>query len=198
MAGSTPIYGFPYPQSTDLVADYPTLGQELATDVETVISNLGAGLDHIVGGSLSGASTNFTSCFSATYNCYRIVFYGTPASSSYPNWRLLSGTTPATGSNYVHVSLTGAGGGANSYTATNTAAFTDGYGSASEHFCVMDINFPFLSRYTFTTSIGRSQAPGIDVLSYVHTVASSYNGIQFYPNSGNWTGGGVDIYGYSL
>jgi hypothetical protein len=35
MAGSTPIYGFPYPQPSDLVANYPALGQQLAEDVET-------------------------------------------------------------------------------------------------------------------------------------------------------------------
>lgn len=39
MPGSTPIYGFPYPLSTDLVANYPALGQQLAEDVETALGN---------------------------------------------------------------------------------------------------------------------------------------------------------------
>lgn len=38
MPGSTPIYGFPYPLATDLVADYPALGLDLATDVETALA----------------------------------------------------------------------------------------------------------------------------------------------------------------
>lgn len=38
MAGSTPIFGFPYPQPSDLVANYPALGQDLAEDVETVLA----------------------------------------------------------------------------------------------------------------------------------------------------------------
>jgi hypothetical protein len=42
MAGSTPIYGFPYPESSDLVANYPALGQDLAEEVETVIDSLPA------------------------------------------------------------------------------------------------------------------------------------------------------------
>jgi hypothetical protein len=46
MAGSTPIYGFPYPEATDLVADYPALGQELAEDVETVLTGLGTWDDY--------------------------------------------------------------------------------------------------------------------------------------------------------
>jgi hypothetical protein len=35
--GTTPIYGFPYPDPSDLVANYPALGQQLAEDVEDVI-----------------------------------------------------------------------------------------------------------------------------------------------------------------
>jgi hypothetical protein len=35
--GTTPIYGFPYPDPSDLVANYPALGQQLAEDVETEI-----------------------------------------------------------------------------------------------------------------------------------------------------------------
>ena len=38
MPGTTPIYGFPYPESSDLVANYPGLGQNLAEDVETEIA----------------------------------------------------------------------------------------------------------------------------------------------------------------
>jgi hypothetical protein len=34
MAGSTPIYGIPYPESSDLVANYPALGESLAEQVE--------------------------------------------------------------------------------------------------------------------------------------------------------------------
>lgn len=38
MPGSTPIYGFPYPDPSDLVANYPALGQQLAEDVEDEIA----------------------------------------------------------------------------------------------------------------------------------------------------------------
>jgi len=36
--GTTPIYGFPYPDPSDLVANYPALGQQLAEDVEAEIA----------------------------------------------------------------------------------------------------------------------------------------------------------------
>jgi hypothetical protein len=38
MPGSTPIFGFPYPDPSDLVANYPALGQQLAEDVEDAIN----------------------------------------------------------------------------------------------------------------------------------------------------------------
>lgn len=34
MAGSTPIYGLPYPQPSDLVANYPALGEDLAETLD--------------------------------------------------------------------------------------------------------------------------------------------------------------------
>jgi len=34
MAGNTPIYGIPYPESSDLVANYPALGEDLAEKLE--------------------------------------------------------------------------------------------------------------------------------------------------------------------
>lgn len=35
--GTTPVFGFPYPDPSDLVANYPALGQQLAEDVEDEI-----------------------------------------------------------------------------------------------------------------------------------------------------------------
>ena len=37
--GTTPIFGFPYPDPSDLVANYPALGQQLAEDVEDAIAD---------------------------------------------------------------------------------------------------------------------------------------------------------------
>ena len=39
--GNTPIYGFPYPDPSDLVANYPAMGQELAEDIEAVLPTIG-------------------------------------------------------------------------------------------------------------------------------------------------------------
>ncbi len=62
MAGSTPIYGFPYPESSDLVANYPALGQDLAEDIEGVIAGLGSGLNHINTTTFTAQSTINIKC----------------------------------------------------------------------------------------------------------------------------------------
>lgn len=59
MAGSTPVFGFPYPQPSDLVANYPALGQDLAEDVETAI--LAAGKIKQVVRSTDGTNRTTTS-----------------------------------------------------------------------------------------------------------------------------------------
>jgi len=42
MAGTTPIYGIPYPESSDLVANYPALGEGLADKLEDKLPTLSA------------------------------------------------------------------------------------------------------------------------------------------------------------
>jgi hypothetical protein len=56
MPGTTPIYGFPYPEPSDLVANYPALGQQLAEDVENTFANVGK----ILQITRNSNATNFT------------------------------------------------------------------------------------------------------------------------------------------
>lgn len=98
MPGTTPVYGFPYPEPTDLVADYPALGQDLAEDIEAVLPTLG-GLSPATptsiansGGTatLSGntvtctgvTSVSLNGCFTSTYSNYRIVVAASQATSN--------------------------------------------------------------------------------------------------------------------
>ena len=87
MAGTTPIYGFPYPESSDLVANYPALGQQLAEDVEDVLS---AGFGKV----LQVVSTTKTDTFSST------------AASPTAITGLSATITPSLASSKVYVMLT--------------------------------------------------------------------------------------------
>ena len=60
MPGTTPVYGFPYPELTDLVADYPALGQQLAEDVEDIIAALARASTAEVTTSQTTTSTSYT------------------------------------------------------------------------------------------------------------------------------------------
>jgi hypothetical protein len=61
MPGSTPIYGFPYPDPSDLVANYPALGQQLAEDVETAIAASGKVLQIVRDTDSTSRTTSSTS-----------------------------------------------------------------------------------------------------------------------------------------
>lgn len=75
MPGATPIFGFPYPDPSDLVANYPALGQDLAEDVETAI--LGSGGVTLVTTSTftTSSAVNINNCFTTTYANYKIVSF---------------------------------------------------------------------------------------------------------------------------
>jgi hypothetical protein len=105
--GTTPIYGFPYPDPSDLVANYPALGQQLAEDIEDVLPTLG-GLTPVTptsiansGGSasLTGNAVNFTGVttvsingvFTSAYLNYIVVvspIVGSAASGLLARWRV--------------------------------------------------------------------------------------------------------------
>ena len=78
MAGTTPIYGFPYPESSDLVANYPALGQQLAEDVEDVLS---AGFGKILQ-VVQGTTTTTVTTTSASYVDTNLTVTITPSAAT--------------------------------------------------------------------------------------------------------------------
>jgi hypothetical protein len=213
MPANTPIYGFPYPLSTDLVANYPALGQELAEDIEAVLPGLG-GLAPVAptsiansGGSASrtGNTTTFTGVSSLSLNG---VF-----SATYENYLLiLSGVVSSAGNQiYMRMRVAGTDNSANSYSnqsadfdsasvsagkTTLTYAQVADWGTASQQNSVQ-IFRPALADNTGFQSFGtRSQNnPIIQLRSIAHTVATAYDGITIYPQAGTMTGK-VSVYGY--
>lgn len=210
MAGSTPIYGFPYPQSTDLVADYPTLGQELATDVETVISGLGSGLNIVTptsiansGGSASasGGQVTFTGVssislngvFSSTYLNYMVVAYFSSSAVNDYGWRARNAGTDVTGaSEYSCINIygTNAGGSAGVAFADRSFGLLCNTGDVANS---AEITFfePFSSNRTRSTANcgNRSSASSrADFSSITRVTAASHDGFTVYLAGGTITG----------
>lgn len=99
MAGSTPIYGFPYPESSDLVANYPALGQDLAEDIESTIAGIPKSFVRTASVSLSGSNIYLNSCFSSAYSTYKIIIALSAATAS--TLRLSVGGVANTANSYI-------------------------------------------------------------------------------------------------
>lgn len=216
MPGSTPVYGFPYPEPTDLVADYPALGQQLAEDIEATLPGIGgmasAAPTSIAnsGGSasLSENTVTFTAvnavslngCFTASYSNYRIVINqnsgGTGTNNIYMRLRV-SGSDATTGYNsqntFSYSTTVGAEGGSGTY-------FDLGGGLLSNRqLIVLDLGSPQLALATMLTG---SQASDHGAVSFLtrqhagrHSTATAYDGFTLAVTSSTISGT-VSVYGY--
>lgn len=217
MAGSTPIYGFPYPQSTDLVADYPTLGQELATDVENVISGIGSGLSIVTptsiansGGSASASggavtfsgvsSVSLNGIFTSTYANYRLIISGMTSTSGSAEVRSrfrVSGSD-ATSSDYYDQGIYGNG---TTVGATRSSAVTFnrfGYSNNSGvGHVTADICSPHLATSTGmnSNSLLTAGGPQTYLFSQMFLVTTAFDGITFIIDTGTFSGT-IRVYGY--
>lgn len=202
MPGTTPIYGFPYPEPTDLVADYPALGQDLAEDVETVIAGA-SGLKLITNQSFTAASAvNVNNVFSSSYLMYRILidqFGGTNTTNL--RMRLRVSGTDATGANYDYTYL---GYRSDIGTEQNQAVGQTAWlpltvNGTDTTFLGYDIDRPFETTTTAIMGIGArlNATPTVGFLTFCgfHKVNTSYTGFSFYPDTGTFSGS-VRVFGY--
>lgn len=223
MPGTTPVYGFPYPEPTDLVADYPALGQQLAEDIEDVLPTIG-GLAPATptsiansGGTatLSGNTVTFSGvssvslngCFTGDYDNYR-VFVNLASASLTCQIRLrwVTSTTPDTSSNYWvaehQVAATG------SHTipvsgSSNTSAHIGHYIATSSGPVDMSLEVfrPFAAAWTRHVGQGSVGIGGISDFSMIqtgslHKVTTSYDGFQLMNLESATMTGTVSVYGY--
>jgi hypothetical protein len=188
MPGSTPIYGFPYPDPSDLVANYPALGQDLAEDIEAVLPTLG-GLTLITSATFSAASAvSVNDCFTTTYANYRILFRAITASANQSiQFRLrVGGSDNSTANSYIRQFLIGAAGSALAGTGANDFAHVL-YANTASGFGSVEVNGPFPAAPTFITSNGGSNEANI-LFSGNHNQSTSYTGFTMYPSGSTFTG----------
>jgi hypothetical protein len=218
MPGTTPVYGFPYPEPTDLVADYPALGQDLAEDVETVISGLGSGLNLKApssiansGGSasLTGAMVSFSGVttvslngvFSSTYDNYRIIIGNTASASANLLMRLRASGSDNSSANYAwsgtYTSSTSAA--YNGETGAGATSMAIGYSeSGMQCNTILDIFSPFATNQAiyFANNLRISgSVSNENKRSGGMTVTTSYDGFTLFAASGTITGS-IRVYGY--
>jgi len=198
MPGATPVFGFPYPDPSDLVANYPALGQQLAEDVEDEIIASG-GLAHINTTTFtSQASVSINNVFTSAYQNYRLVLNILGVSGTNLRFRMRASGTDDTGSNYAsqyvygsNTSITGA------RETGQTAAWFISASTSYEVIAAYDIGSPQLAKQTSVVGSHVFASGTVEVITWAanHNQATAYDGITFLIPGGSFTGT-ARIYGY--
>lgn len=221
MPGTTPVYGFPYPEPTDLVADYPALGQDLAEDIEAVLPTIG-GLAPATPTSIanSGGSASLTAntvtfttvnsvslngCFTSTYSDYllRMAITAVSGTNMAIYARLRASGTDSTGS-YRQETIEHYGGtvGAGQNWASNGGTQWTLAQSTTTNATYTGASFDILSpqKAAYTVAFGAAgwwNSSGVSI-GHVHRswhgVASAYDGITIIASTGTISGT-VAVYG---
>lgn len=219
MPGTTPVYGFPYPEPTDLVADYPALGQQLAEDIETTLPTIG-GLSPAIpttiansGGTatLSGNTVTFTGvtsvslngCFtSAAENYFMVTNYTRSTTGGNVTLRMRAAGVDASTGIYdyalYYMYFGGGGTGATVAAAQTSAAFTGLQGTGAVGISAQILKPQLTQRTQITygantednSSFRSTLMGGITVVS-----TSSYDGFTLTSSTATMTGT-VSVYAY--
>ena len=175
-----------------------------ASDTNTYLTN--GGLVYITEASAtSGTTLDVTSCFSSTYDAYRIVVsdFRAAAAAGF-TVQLLSGSTPAT-TNYVwafsRVAMDGVAAPVGSGLGATVAQWaTQLVGGTSSTAATIELYNPFLTQYTYyrvdATDNRGLTGYGVVLGEGSHITASSYNGFRLTLTASTISNIKVRVYGY--
>jgi hypothetical protein len=159
----------------------------------------GGGLVFIQKGTFSASTAvNVNTCFSSTYDNYRILVKVTGASvaNGEVRIRMRSGSTDNSTSNYNYQRLYAQSSSVGGSAATNQTSAIMGPQNTALSWNVTDMASPFLAENTLYSTVSMYNQTNIDNFSGAHKVASSFDGFTMFPDSGNITGE-VWVYGYA-
>lgn len=163
------------------------------------------GLWRVASGTLAGATTDFVGCFSSNFDNYRIVIDRVAFSGTGDLfYRMLTGSTPDTTSNYFHAynGLSTAAAALNSTGSAQTSGYigisNNGANSLQIGHASFDIYSPNIAQRTFFVGAGS----GVLTDFYnrtgmtAHNVLTAFTGLRLTTNSAVTVTGNVTIYGY--
>jgi hypothetical protein len=152
----------------------------------------------------SASAISLNSCFTSTYDNYKIMFNVTSASSNnYPILRLRASGTDNSSSNYnfgiierntTNTTVTG-------YAGNSSTSFQLGYCLTAGASNTVDLFSPFATDYTSYLMTGTTKNATVSSANYGEwknggtSVTTSYDGFSIIAGSGTITGT-VQIYGY--
>lgn len=172
-----------------------TVGEVLtASDTNTYLAN--AGLVYVASKTWTSTSSaqQIDNCFTSTYDQYviRVNTLGDQATPVTIWARLVDGTTPVTSANYYSMNVfNSTAAGPTRYWTPSGTAWPVGYVGNNTGNVFIDLNNPQVATYTSGTLsyLGNGTSDyysGTESIFWNST--AQYEGIQFYPNSGNWSG----------
>ena len=199
----SPAGGVTLNNSTTIAQNGTVSIRKLDTNTWVMVSAPAPGLPFIASASLSGSSVSITSCFSATYNVYRLVIERAYVAAGAPALALrlrVGGSDAATNYNRQEALASSTSWSLGRATgATSFAAATVNTTEASTPI-IVDIFSPFIAVATgfIVTAMyeGAQTTPGIYLTGGSHTTATSYDSLTIFPGSSTFSGGTARIYGY--
>ena len=175
-----------------------TSGQVLTADqMSSLQSNIGLTFikSQTVGAGVS--TVEVTSCFSSTFDNYRIIYTGGTGTGASTGLRLgMTGSSTAYFNSLIYLPFTGGSvqGIANN-NSLNYWQYAGTSDSNSNVFMQADIYEPFVSRST-RVAFQWLQTDASGYNGGIHKVNASYTGITIGVDSGTISGGTVYVYGY--
>lgn len=203
MAGTTPIYGLPYPQSSDLVSAYPALGQDLAEDLDGILAAkanaASVGLEFVTSAAFTSASAvSVNSCFTSSYRNYRVLINYDGSAAADISLRLRASGSDNTANNYAFVSrryIYTDGTAATQTYSGSYSSFIFGYPNAANAVQVaFDLFGPQATERTGLAFQVIAQDRGFSGQAQI-AVTNSYDGFTFFPGTGTITGS-LRVFGY--
>lgn len=183
-----------------------TVDLSLATQITLGGTVIGAGLDHIVTSTFSGASTaSFNNIFSALYTNYKLLLTVSPSANSTLQMRMRASGTDTVGTNYTYRgTVYGNDSGSNVRTATSGGTVeiaTLSMAAGRKTTFTIDFKAPYLAEtttaeYRGAVAYSQSAVAVIDSIGMMHLVDTTlYDGVSFYASTGTLTGR-VSVFGY--
>lgn len=159
----------------------------------------GGGLVFIQSGTFTASSAvNVNTCFSSTYDNYRILVKVTGASvvNGEVRMRMRLATTDNSTANYNYQRMYAQSSTVGGSAATNQTSAIMGPQNTALSWNVTDMCNPFLTQNTLYSTVSSYNQVNIDNFSGAHKVATSFDGFTMFPDAGTITGE-VWVYGYA-
>lgn len=194
--GTTPNFGWPVPEATDLVKDGWEAIADLGDAIDTTVAGLGSGLNLINSTTFTSLSTvSVNSVFSSTYKNYRLLLRIDSAINYDLKWKFRTGGTDNSNNNYTfavgYTTTTFNGSRAAGTTTSPTLVVNTGQNGL---IIALDIYTPFATENTYWSGIGGANDIGNTVTGSFNTT-TSFDGFSLL-STGTALTGYFKLYGY--